>query len=80
MHEVHSTRLCVWNHYKNMQLSKLRGCKTYLPNYAVAVQRKLHLQCTVFSYIYIYIYMLDGPLGSILHPTGSSRYMATLDT
>ena len=29
--------------YKNMQLSKLRGCQTYLPNYAVAVQRKLHL-------------------------------------
>ena len=27
-----------------MQLSKLRGCQTYLPNYAVAVQRKLHLQ------------------------------------
>ena len=29
--------------YENMQLSKLRGCQTYLPNYAVAVQKKLHL-------------------------------------
>ena len=36
-------------------------------------------KCETF-HIYIYIYMLDGPLGSIVHPTGSSRYMATLDT
>ena len=34
---------CTMQIYKNMQLSKLRGCQTYLPNYAVAVQRKLHL-------------------------------------
>ena len=26
------------------------------------------------------LYMLDGPLGSIMHPTGSTRYMAPLDT
>ena len=35
--------ICTMQIYKNMQLSKLRGCQTYLPNYAVAVQRKLHL-------------------------------------
>ena len=35
---------------------------------------------SIWSGLAIYIYMLDGPLGSILHPTGSSRYMATLDT
>ena len=38
--------------YKNMQLSKLRGCKTYLPNYAVAAQRKLHLHM-------VYLHLVD---------------------
>ena len=44
---------CTMQIYKSMQLSKLRGCQTYLPNYAVAVQRKLHLQHT---YIHTYIH------------------------
>ena len=35
---------------------------------------------TLHIYTYVYIYMLDGPLGSIMHPTGSTRYMAPLDT
>ena len=35
--------------FKNMQLSKLRGCQTYLPNYAVVVQRKLHLHTTAIA-------------------------------
>ena len=32
-----------------MQLSKLRGCQTYQPNCAVAVQRKLHLHTTAIA-------------------------------
>ena len=47
---------CTMQIYKNMQLSKLRGCQTYLPNYAVAVQRKLHLQY-IHTYIHTYIHM-----------------------
>ena len=45
---------------KNMQLSKLRGCQTYLPNCAVAVQKNLHLQVSILWYLSVYGWFTDG--------------------